>query len=305
MTAPVLFLFFNRPDTARKVFAAIREARPERLFLAADGPRELQPSEAELCQRTRECVEALIDWPCEVQRLYREHNLGCRVAVSSAIDWFFSHVEAGIILEDDTLPDSSFFRFAEVLLERYRNKPEVMHISGNNYQGGRIRGNGSYYASQFAHSWGWATWRRAWARYKVDISGFERDWDNLSAGLGFSKDRAAWWFKSLEGGANFEINTWDFQWHYAIMKQRGMCLLPQVHLVRNIGIGSDATHTHSHTNTTLTPCRSLKNIKHPPHLRINPDWDEFDFRHSVVNLPYPRLSLIEKVACLKYKLLNS
>lgn len=305
MDTPILFNFFNRPDYSIKVFDRIRAVCPRILFLAADGPRCSVPGDADLCLKTRSAVESLIDWPCQVHKLYRESNLGCCLAPSSAIDWFFSHVEEGIILEDDILVDLSFFSFAQVLLERYRNSPEVMHISGNNYQGGRIRGNGSYYASQFAHSWGWATWRRAWAHYKLDISGFKNDWDTLSAELGFSNDRKAWWFESLKTCGNGMSSIWDFQWHYAIMKQRGVCLLPQVHLVRNIGIGSDATHTHSHTNTTLTPCRSLKNIKHPADLRIHPEWDEFDFRHSVVNLPYPRLSLLEKVACLKYKLLNS
>jgi hypothetical protein len=298
MTTPILFLFFNRPDTAERVFAEIRAARPERLFLAADGPRAALAGAAELCQKTRASVEALIDWPCEVHRLYREKNLGCREAVSSAIDWFFSHVEEGIILEDDTLPDPSFFHFANAMLERYRNNPEVMHISGNNYQDQRIRGSGSYYYSQWAHSWGWATWRRAWKHYCVDISGFEQHWDNLTADLGFRRDRKCWWFESLKGCANGSISTWDFQWHYAIMKQRGVCLLPQVNLVKNIGVGSTATHTHSHTNTTLTPSNSLKKISAPSTLKINPMWDEFDFRHAVVNLSYPRRSLVQKIRYL-------
>ena len=118
MKTPVLFLFFNRPDTTTRVFSVIREAKPARLFLAADGARYEKEGERDLCRETRSTVEEMIDWPCEVHRLYREENLGCRVAVSSAIDWFFEHVEDGIILEDDTLPSSSFFRFAETMLER-------------------------------------------------------------------------------------------------------------------------------------------------------------------------------------------
>jgi hypothetical protein len=301
----ILFLFFNRPETAGSVFAKIRVARPERLFLAADGPRSTIAGDAELCQKTRASVEGLIDWPCEVHRLYRDINLGCREAVSSAIDWFFSHVEEGIILEDDTLPDPSFFHFANAMLERYRKNPVVMHISGNNYQDRRIRGSGSYYYSQWAHSWGWATWRRAWKHYCVDISGFEQDWDSLSADLAFSRDRKCWWFESLKGCASGTISTWDFQWHYAIMKQQGLCLIPQMNLVKNIGVGSAATHTHSHTNTTLTQASSLRFFTAPSMLNINHDWDEFDFTHSVMNRPYPRLSLWEWINYRKFIYKNS
>jgi hypothetical protein len=287
MTAPVLFLFFNRPDTARKVFAAIQEARPERLFLAADGPRDLQPGEAELCQSTRESVELLIDWPCEVQRFYREHNLGCRVAVSSAIDWFFSHVEEGIILEDDTLPDPSFFRFAEVLLERYRNKPEVMHISGNNHQHGRIRGDGAYYASRFAHSWGWATWRRAWKLYEREMAGFPGDWESIAARCDLAGPIKAWWKMALENTRAGVVNTWDFQWHYTIMKNTGLCLIPNQNLVCNIGVGANATHMKQKDVASSIRPGCLTRFDPPSRLEINHEADQFDFNHSVTNHPLP------------------
>jgi hypothetical protein len=293
MTAPVLFLFFNRPNTARKVFAAIREARPEKLFLAADGPRELQSGETEFCQKTREGVEALIDWPCEVQRLYRERNLGCRVAVSSAIDWFFSHVEAGIILEDDTLPDPSFFRFAEVLLERYCYKTEVMHISGNNHQHGRIRGDGAYYASRFAHSWGWATWRRAWQLYDIGMPGFPDDWDLVASRCNLPTAIRNWWKEALENTRNGVLNTWDFQWHYTIMKNAGSCLIPNQNLVVNIGVGAAATHMKTKdVASSIRPGR-LTRFDEPSSLAINHEADRFDFNYSVTNKPLPWRTPVE------------
>jgi hypothetical protein len=284
---PILFLVFKRAESALRVLEQIRKIRPTRLFIAADGPRQGVEGESTLCSETRKKVEARIDWDCQVIRLYRDGNLGCQEAVSSAIDWFFSQVEEGIVLEDDTLPDPSFFRFCEVLLKRYRTDSRVMHVSGNNYQGARIRGDGAYYGSQFAHSWGWATWARAWSFYDSSMPGFPEEWDELSAALGYSPARSAWWRHSLEQTLAGKVNTWDWQWHYTIMRLRGLCLLPQVNLVENIGVGINATHTVCHTNSSRTRARKLLHFHEPSTLQIRPEWDEFDFQHSVLNYRYP------------------
>ena len=112
LITPVLFVIFNRPDTTQKVFNAIRQAKPKQLFVAADGPREGKEGEKEKCEQVREIIEQ-IDWDCEVKTLFRDKNLGCKIAVSSAIDWFFENVEEGIILEDDCLPSQSFFWYCQ------------------------------------------------------------------------------------------------------------------------------------------------------------------------------------------------
>ena len=295
MKTPVLFIFYRRPETACRVFKMIRNARPESLYLAADGPREHLNHESILCKQTRNVIESMIDWPCQVHRLYREENLGCKRAVTEAIQWFFSSVPEGIILEDDTLPSASFFRFTEEMLNRYRTDHRVMHVSGNNYQAGRIRGDGAYYASQFAHSWGWATWARAWQSYNPDLSVFEETWEELADSLGFSKKRSNWWFQSLAATRDGRIGTWDFQWHYTIMKLRGICLLPQVNLVRNIGVGKGATHFFTSTNTTRTRASEMTNFTPPTLIKINSEWDEFDFYHSVLNTKYTALSSLQKI----------
>jgi len=287
LNSPVLFLLFNRPKTAKAVFATIRDARPQRLFLTADGPRESVAGEDKLCHETRASVEAMIDWPCEVHRLYREDNLGCQKAVSSAIDWFFSQVEEGIILEDDTLPDPSFFQYAETLLERYRHNREVMHISGNNHQHGRIRGDGAYYASRFAHSWGWATWRRAWKLYERDMAGFPEEWDSIAARCNLQIPIKTWWKTALENTRAGVVNTWDFQWHYTIMKHAGMCLIPNQNLVVNIGVGAEATHMKKKDVASSIQLGRLSRFDAPSSLEINQEADFFDFRYSVTNHPLP------------------
>lgn len=301
MKAPVLFLFFNRPDTAESVFSVIRAARPSRLFLAADGPRPGVDGESDQCRLTRERVESLIDWPCEVHRLYRDDNLGCRAAVSSAINWFFSHVVEGIILEDDTLPNPSFFRFADAMLERYRGDGKVMHISGNNFQFGRIRGDGAYYASRFAHSWGWATWKNSWEKYDIQMNGFPEQWDQVTEGCNLDPSIAAWWKSNLIKCNAGECNTWDYQWHYTVMKNKGLCLIPNINLVKNIGIGSiDATHMkHQNIAETLNS-NSLFNFHNPSSLHIHHEADMFDFRYALHNRKPPRRSLSEWKAYFKF-----
>ena len=112
----VLFIIFNRPDTTKKVFDQIKAGKPGRLYIAADGPRMNRPGEEVLCRQTREIIND-VDWPCEVKTLFRQTNQGCKEAVSSAIAWFFENEEEGIILEDDCLPNNSFFRFCDTLLE--------------------------------------------------------------------------------------------------------------------------------------------------------------------------------------------
>ena len=162
--APVLFLIFNRPETTIQVFSAIKKAQPNRLYIAADGPRPEYPDEVNHCKIAR-TIATNVDWDCEVKTLFRDQNLGCRLAVSQAIDWFFEQEPEGIILEDDCLPNQSFFWFCKELLEKYRNETRIMHIGGTNFQFGKNRTNYSYYFSRYAHIWGWASWRREWKYY--------------------------------------------------------------------------------------------------------------------------------------------
>jgi len=168
LKVPVLFLIFNRSDTTQLVFNEIRKAQPAQLFIAADGPRKDRPEDIENCRKVREIIRQ-VDWDCSVSTLFRDENLGCKRGVSSAIDWFFSHVDEGIILEDDCVPDPSFFPFCQELLERYRDDERIMVISGDNLQFGRRKSQYSYYFSRCFHLWGWATWKRAWDNYDIKM----------------------------------------------------------------------------------------------------------------------------------------
>lgn len=169
---PVLLIIFNRAHTTQQVFDRIRQVKPKKLYVAADGPRPHVGTDAERCAETRRIVEQ-VDWDCEVKTLFQEQNLGCGVAPSRSISWLFEHEEYGIILEDDCIPSRSFFWFCQELLEKYKYDTRVMHISGNNYlDGWRRDSDYSYYFSDKVNSWGWATWRRAWQLYDFHLGSY-------------------------------------------------------------------------------------------------------------------------------------
>jgi hypothetical protein len=247
---PILFLIFNRLDTAEQVFSKIRERKPAKLYVAADGPRADRPGELEKCLKTRALVER-IDWECEVKTLFRSTNLGCKVAVSSAIDWFFENEEKGIILEDDCLPHPDFFPFCQEMLSRYSDDQSVFAVSGSNIIGSQSP-DGDYFFSLCGGIWGWASWRRAWKNYSVDIRPqfSPSNWERIRKNLGHVSLA-----KTLEGLMRVsiverEVNTWDFQWLFIRLLHGGKSIIPNSNLISNIGFTADSTHT-AQTNHPL------------------------------------------------------
>lgn len=242
--SPVLFMVFSRPDTTARVFETIRQARPKRLYVAADGAREGRPQEKALCEETRR-VATQVDWPCEVKTLFREQNLGCKVACSSAVDWFFENEPEGIILEDDCMPHADFFPYCDDLLARYRNDSRVMCISGSCFLPDLAGGTQSYYFSRYPWLWGWASWRRAWATYDVTMAeylGSDRD-AFLRRVLPPGLPRRIAWRRTMDRTAENKLDTWCSQWVYACLANTGLCTFPESNLVANIGFDERATHT--------------------------------------------------------------
>jgi hypothetical protein len=244
----ILLLVFNRPDHTRQVFEQVRRVRPAQLFVSADGPRAHVPADAEKCAAVRAIFDE-VDWPCAVHTNFLSENHGCRRAVQAGISWFFENVEAGIILEDDCLPDLSFFDFCTDMLERYRDDTEVLQISGNNPVPAACRSVASSYVfSRYSFIWGWATWRRAWKLYDADFTDLEKMWQDPTSGLSqLSPDPAVrrYLLDKFERVRSREFDTWDYAWFYSILKNKGLCLTPTFNLVRNIGFGDGATHTQS------------------------------------------------------------
>lgn len=239
MNSPILFIIFNRPDTTQVVFDAISDAKPPRLYIAADGPRLNIPDDAVLCDLARRIVNK-IDWNCEVQTLFREHNLGCREAVSGAIDWFFQNEEEGIILEDDVVPNPEFFKFCDLMLKQYRSENNVAMISGFNPLGAEIRSS-NYFFSRYASIWGWATWRSRWRFYDVNLSGWSaKDYEKAMRDS-LPLHVLEYFIDAFEKIKSKKMNTWDYQWSLFIQRNELLVIKPEANLITNIGVSG----THS------------------------------------------------------------
>lgn len=297
LNTAVLFLVFNRPDVTAQVFAAIKQARPPRLYLAADGPRQNRPGEAEKCAEVRTIVSG-VDWPCEVKTLFREENLGCKRAVSSAIDWFFEQEEEGIILEDDCLPAQSFFWFCGELLEKYRHETQVAMVAGTNMVSGEMEYEDcSYLFSRLVQIWGWATWRRVWQLYDVEISGLNNFIECDGFGnLGLNKRIVDYVLPNYHAVAAGQIDTWDIQWSYAVLSRGLLVAVPNVNLVINIGFSAAATHTFN--SQDQRSCKVFGNISMPT---IHPNSLVPNLSYDLKKIP-PRFNFAQRVI---RKLLNA
>jgi len=278
--APILFTIYNRPAHASRVFESIRRIQPRYLFVAADGPSPERPGDKDKCREARQIVNT-IDWPCEVHKLFHEDHQGCRRAMSESINWFFNNVPEGIILEDDCLPHPSFFEFCRALLAFYRDDSRIMVICGDN-KGVKIRqGSESYYFSRLVHIWGWATWRRAWRHFDPNLNSFPAFKERGEIGNIFPvPELQRFWIDHFESVYRGRVDTWDFQWVYAVWAQGGLSIMPRVNLVTNIGFGPDATHTTSvHQADAFLETQEIGAITHPSFVIPNRTADESVAKH--------------------------
>ena len=286
---PVLFLVFNRLDTTKRVFEAIRKAKPPRLYVVADGPRENIDGDADKCRQVREIVTA-VDWNCEVSTLFRDMNLGSAVGIGKAISWFFENVNEGIIIEDDCLPRESFFRFCEELLDKYRDDERIMTLSGTNSAEIWERCGASYFFSSYGTTWGWATWRRAWKHFDFNMNYLEKLIKcNLFHQLFPNKKE---YRRKLRVSY---LPDWDYKWHFAMVINSGLTIIPHKNLITNIGAGEDATHTK---NLKIKKSHDLEfPLKHP--FYVVDDKEYLKMRIKEKNKSYIEIIKNKIFKCLK------
>ncbi len=254
LDTPVALIFFNRPECTRRVLQRVREVRPEKMYLIADAPRKSVPEDEVKCKKVRCIVDELIDWPCEIYKNYAESNLGCRMRPATGISWVFEHEESAIILEDDCLPDLSFFIFSREMLEKYRTTADVMLVSGTNSSQFTPPAQASYFFSRYSQTWGWATWRRAWGKYDIHLNSW-KDVKNSKAWKDANIDPSAKIFfeSKLDEIVHEGLDAWDYGWSFTLAINGGKSIIPAVNLIENIGFGKEATHTLNPTYNLFSP----------------------------------------------------
>lgn len=246
-TPPILVVAFNRPDQLFRVLQVVKEIKPESIYISIDGPRENNPKDIEKVRIVKDLINS-IEFCKVVRTKISDVNLGSQKSVSQAVTWFLNEVGEGIILEDDCLPDPSFFKFCGEMLEKYRNCTNIMQISGFNLLSGKHLSKYDYYFSNFGWSWGWATWKRAWDKFDLEMRGW-----GLFKQLGFHNSFPFYperidTFNAIAGGKG---KMWDFMWAYSIAINSGLSIVPTFSLIKNIGFTRDATHPVSSKRARL------------------------------------------------------
>ncbi len=276
LSTPVALIVFNRPAATRRVFAAVAAARPTRLLIIADAPRADRQGEQQRCEEVLKIVSN-VDWPCTVETNFASENLGCRRRVKSGLDWVFSLVEEAIILEDDCLPDPSFFPYCSQLLERYRDCGQVGMISGFNPMQRSFPFPYSYYYTKLVLIWGWATWRRTWQKYDENLTSWPKvKEDGLLRFMWRRRKPLESWtniFDSMHSGTG--PNAWSYNLVYTSWMRNWLNIVPSRNLIQNIGFDQDATHTKKADGGFKIPAGTLSfPIAHPPAMMDWPDYAE-------------------------------
>jgi hypothetical protein len=283
--APIVLIAFNRPDTTKIAFESIRKVKPETLYVAIDGPRRHKPGEAELCNQVLKVTKD-IDWDCQVKYLVREENLGCKYAVSGAISWALENEDRVIVIEDDIVAPSAFFNFAEELLEKYKDDDRIAMISGNNYTPIKPM-DGDYLFSKYGHIWGWATWKRQWGKFNVEVpeiqDAVETDFDKMQFINKQERKFYKKYFKKLASRiANKTENSWAPQFMFFRYQNRLLSIVPKVNLASNIGVISSRINAITRGDENFYPADETFNLKkYPEKISENVGYDKYHFNTHI------------------------
>ena len=247
---PILLITFNRSEHTRRVLSSIKDYRPGFLYIFQDGAREDHPDDLYKCAAVRKVINEIVDWSCELHTLFSEQNLGCGAGPMHAIDWFFSQVEEGIVMEDDCLPHPDYFGYCEELLERYRDKDQVRFINSTLYND-RWKCEDSYGFSHYMVTGAWAGWRRTWQGFDLDLKDLDAQrFRKHVLHLTGNRAEANWWFsivKEIQQDKR-KKSYWDYQMQIHLFQNSALTIHPKVNLISNIGFDSEGTHTVTNDN---------------------------------------------------------
>lgn len=284
--APVLLIAFNRPETTIKAFESIRAVKPTKLYVAVDGPRADKQGEFELCKQVVEITKQ-VDWECETNYLVRDKNVGCKYGVSGAISWALENEESVIIIEDDIVPVPSFFYFAEELLEKYKNDERIAMVSGNNYTPIDSMDFDYTFSQYGGHIWGWATWKRVWDKFDVEVPEMQKEVANDLPQMKFNNKQEKRFYKRYFKKLAIRIekkidNTWDSQFGFFRNQNNLLSIVPKFNLCSNIGETSSRTDTVAKSNDFYYPAHNNFVLeKHPNSVALNFEYDKYHFKNHI------------------------
>lgn len=285
---PILLMVFNRPELTKKVFEQIKKYKPTRLYVASDGPRKKNIDDLELNIKVKKIFEN-INWKCKVYKSYSKQNLGIKKRTVKSFKWFFSKEKKGIIFEDDCLPHQDFFKYCEILLEKYKDNEKILMINGNNFQDGKKRGSYSYYFSEYYSTYGWAGWKRTLKNYDENMKSWPK-WKKSNSWMKF-KDKMfnkefSYWCEIFNKTYKGEIKTWDYQFMLSLWQNNQVVITPNSNLTSHIGLGVNATNSNS--RKPGVPLQQINfPLKHPQKIVVNEKAD----RYSFIFMPYQGIFL--------------
>lgn len=270
---PIVVIIYNRKQALKKLIAVLRNIAPTRIFIIADGPKA---GEEKKVLEARSVIDE-IDWIAKIEKIYSPTNMGLKDRIKSGLDKVFAKVETAIIIEDDCIPSQQFFYFCEELLHKYKDEKKILSISGDNFLKRKISIKDSYYFSRFFHSWGWATWKRAWSLYDEQLNEWpQQKKDAWLEKLDFSKRERVYWSNILDLVKDDRIKSWAYRWSYTHFKLGGLSIVPAKNLVQNVGFGEEATNTKLGRRSLSQIAENLRfPLTHPDKIERNKDADEY------------------------------
>ena len=243
MNTAVAIVFFNRIEPLKRLVARLAEVKPPKVYLISDGPRTNRLGEAEKVEECRDFMLQL-PWNCDVKTNFSGQNLGCRVRVTSGLDWVFAQEDRAIVLEDDCVPEPEFFPWVEHMLDRYENDTRVLSIGGTNLRPQLCDESQDCAFTKYAMIWGWATWRRAWQLNDSELAQFSSACRQRLFRHWLGKWRAEWYWRYL---LTHVRSSWGYRWAFTHFANHAYCVVPPVNLVENIGM-ADIRSTHTKDN---------------------------------------------------------
>lgn len=276
-STPILIITYKREKSLQKIFNIVKKLNPKKLYISSNAsPKNDLKVFNKVCNVRKIINNLKING--KVYKLYRSKHLEVYDLIPQSISWFFFHEKSGIILEDDCIPSKDFFYFCEKLLNKYSNNKLINSIGGSNFYKRKI--NKDYYFSKYNHIWGWATWRRSWKNFNLNIKFWKnyKDTNNWKL-LNHNYNEQKYWEKKFDKIYKGSIYTWDYSWQACAWYNNQLSIIPSKSLVKNVGFDDDATYTVGRNKNFKVLNANLRIVKYNDDIIQNLKADNYVFKN--------------------------